>query len=431
MELLAFTVGLILTAFISLQMVVQGVRSFQRIGYERQAREHMDELWGSRLRAAFLRIRVIEESRQVWSGYRKFEVGRKQFENEAGTICSFYLYPHDRRRLPMFLPGQYLGIEFEVPDPNDPGETTQEHRCYSLSDSPKTNCFRITVRRVSAPPGSSDDIPPGLVSNYLHDHVEEGDLVDIMAPSGDFYLDVHKVTPLCLIAGGVGITPILSMVKSLAVLNSNREVWFFFGVRTRQEMVMQEEIEQLFPSLKNLRTFIYYSDEEGDIPQSDHQQIEYRSGRTDCETLRSNLPHNNYEYYFCGPGPMMSALHEGLSAWGVPDKDIHYELFAPPETGAPTAEAGVGQQYDVTFALSEKVLTWTTEKSLCELQRAKRFKCKKIKYACKQGKCGSCMTVIKRGSVEYPGTQPSFSGLVKGSCLPCICTPSSDLELEV
>jgi uncharacterized protein len=432
MELLSFVIGMTITSILLIQLLIHMLRTGQRWSLERQQLAYNNEHWETRLQKAKLRLKEIETSKQHWSGARKFELGKKVFENEAKTICSFYFYPHDRKPLPSFSPGQYLGIGFDIPDPDDPSETSEEHRCYSLSDSPNPIYYRISVRCVPPPRGNPDGFPPGLVSNHLHDNVEEGDLVDIQAPSGDFFLDMSEDSPVCLIAGGVGLTPILSMCNTLANEKSHREVWVFYGVRNTQDMALEQEFVKCLDTLDDLKVMLCYSDVVPDTP-SGNENLQRLSGRADIKMLQKMLPHNNYEYFFCGPGPMMTSLHKGLLSWGVPDKDINYEFFAPEETAAPAAAAaptGGGQEFKVDFAISDKSLAWTNEKSLYDLKRKKNFKCKKIKYSCKQGKCGSCMTAIKTGTVAYLGEQPTFPGLLEGSCLPCICTPSSDLQLE-
>ncbi len=120
---------------------------------------------------------------------------------ETGDICSFYLEPHDRRPLPSFMPGQYLTFRLNIP-----GQAKPVIRCYSLSDGPKAEYFRVTIKKVGPPPGKADG-KPGLVSSHFHDQIEQGDIVDVKAPGGQFFLDPAEDTPAVLIGGGIGLTP--------------------------------------------------------------------------------------------------------------------------------------------------------------------------------------------------------------------------------
>ena len=137
------------------------------------------EEWRNRVKAAEKRVENVEASHEHWSGWRKFEVRKKQIENGTKDICSFYLYPHDRRQLPPFKPGQFLMVRADIPDPDDSFQTLEESRCYSLSDSYNPRYYRISIKKIGPPRGNPDNAPPGLVSNFFHDHVSEGDLVAV------------------------------------------------------------------------------------------------------------------------------------------------------------------------------------------------------------------------------------------------------------
>ena len=100
-----------------------------------------------------------------WQGFRKFKVERKF--PEGGGICSFYLHPHDDRPLPFFEPGQYLTFKLDIP-----GQKKQTIRCYSLSDQPLSDYYRVSIKAIP-PPNDNPDAPPGLGSNFFHDHMEQ------------------------------------------------------------------------------------------------------------------------------------------------------------------------------------------------------------------------------------------------------------------
>src|SRR5262249_26788261 len=123
-------------------------------------------------------------------------------------------------------------------------------RCYSLSDRPGyPDRYRVSIKRV----------PNGLVSNHFHDHVAVGDIVDVKAPAGQFCLDLTRPTPIVLIGGGVGVTPVLSMLNAVAAAGARRETWFFFGVRESREHVFREHLQSLAVQNPALHLQVCYS----------------------------------------------------------------------------------------------------------------------------------------------------------------------------
>ena len=132
----------------------------------------------------------------LWSGFRKFRIDRK--EPEGGNICSFYLVPHDGKPMPDFNPGQYLTFRLKIS-----GQNNSIVRCYSLSDSPQKSdqYYRVSIKKIG-PPRDQPDAPAGLSSSFFHDQLEVGDIVDAKVPSGNFYMDMTESKPVVLI--GVG-----------------------------------------------------------------------------------------------------------------------------------------------------------------------------------------------------------------------------------
>jgi len=188
-----------------------------------------------------------------WTGRRKFSITRKVAE--GGDICSFYLEPHDGKALPPFEPGQYLTFPLKLPDRDKPLV-----RCYSLSDSPRQrNHYRVTIKRLGPPP-KAPDAPPGQSSNFFHHHLEQGDILDVRAPAGNFCLDQSQHTPVVLIGGGVGITPVLSMLGAICDADSKRETWFFYGVRNGDEHIMRDYLAQADAAHENVNVRVCYSD---------------------------------------------------------------------------------------------------------------------------------------------------------------------------
>ena len=363
-----------------------------------------------------LRLRRAECA-PPWSGFRKFLVTRKVIE--APGVCSFYLSPHDRKPVPDFLPGQYLTFQLDIP-----GRDKPLIRCYSLSDGPRPDGFRVTIKRVPAP----DDVtPPGLASSFFHDQVKEGDILDVKAPSGNFYLDPAGPGGVVLIGGGIGVTPVLAMLNTLAGLGSTREIHFFYGIRDQSEQVMRNHIETIAREHPNVRIHVCASKP----GVEDKLGVSYQhEGRVSVDLFKQVLPSNNYDFYICGPGPMMQSLNEGLREWDVPESKIHFETFgpssvkkvAPLEPVVGSALAG----YSIQFKKSGKTVPWTAEAgNLLELAEANGIN---IACGCRAGSCGTCRVAIFSGQVDY--LEKCDYETEPGTRLTCIGIPKSDLVMD-
>lgn len=396
--------------------------------YRRQARMaqlHQDEraLLRARLELITTPLAKIasDKSQLAWSGFRKFRVEGKVLEAES--CCSFYLAPHDGRPLSAFLPGQYL--TFRLPIPGQPREVT---RCYSLSDSPDhTDYYRVTIKRIPPPP-NVPDAPSGLVSSHFHDRIQVGDILDVKAPSGHFHLDAESRTPVVLVGGGIGVTPALSMLNYLITAPSKRDVWFFYGVRNGREHILKDHLTEIATLHPNVHIIACYSDPLPD--ESAGADFQFKE-RVSVDLFKRVLEVNNFDFYICGPPPMMESLTQGLSEWGVPADKIHFEAFGPasvkkvarPEPAGAADSIGV----EVNFVRSNKTVKWSSAAgSLLELAESHGIR---IDSGCRAGSCGTCVTAIRGGQVDYLSGNPDFD-IEKGSCLACVAVPRSALSLD-
>lgn len=353
----------------------------------------------------------------AWKGWRKFRVQSTQYETEF--VKSFYLVPHDKRPLPPFLPGQHIAIQINHPEHGKPLV-----RCYSLSCAPNKDYYRISVKREGAP-GNPQNQPPGIVSNFLHESIEEGDFIDVRSPSGNFNLDLSRHTPIVLIGGGIGITPVYSMLDAVASQGSKREVWFFLGVRNRHEHAMLEKLTSFADHHDNFRLVVCYSDP----TENCRKDVDFHHhGFVSVDLLRSYLAVGNYDFYFCGPPGMMDSLHTGFGQWGVPEARLHYEAFGPATIGKMKTATIADQSstFSITFSRSQKTASWSKDSgSILELAEANGIS---IDSGCRAGNCGTCVTAVRSGKIDYlnpPGEAPQ-----EGTCLVCAAIPTSDLELD-
>ena len=359
-----------------------------------------------------------EKARLSWNGFRKFKVVSKV--KETHDITSFYLSPHDGKSLPSFFPGQFLTFQLNIQ-----GNTHPVVRCYSLSDSPHhPDRYRVSIKKVP-PPRNDPKAPPGLVSNHFHESINENDILDVKAPSGQFYLDIHAKGPVVLLAGGVGITPVLSMLNALVEVDSQREIWFCLGVRNKKEHIMKEHLEKVAKENPNVNLQVFYSSP----AETDFKEKDYHiEGRVKVSSLINLLPSNNYDFYICAPPPMVEDLRNDLAAWGVPKTSIHFEAFGPATVKKCTtnSESKDAPKIDVRFTKSGKVFPWDPNlTSLLELAENNGIP---LDSGCRAGNCGTCLTAIKSGEVSYVGEPGSLPE--EGSCLACIAVPKGDLTLD-
>ena len=391
----------------------------------RMAQLHLDERAMLRARLDLIAAPVTkvanEKGQAAWSGFRKFRVEGKVLEAES--CCSFYLAPHDGRPLPAYLPGQYLTFRLQIP-----GQAREVTRCYSLSDSPDhTDYYRVTIKRIAPPPGAAD-APAGLVSSHFHDRIQVGDILDVKAPSGHFHLNVDSRTPVVLVGGGIGVTPALSMLSYLIAAAGKREVWFFYGVRNGREHMLKDSLAEIAQQNPHVHMVACYSDPLA----TDRKSEDYHFGeRVSVDLFKRVLKVNNFEFYICGPAPMMASLTKGLSEWGVPEEHIHFEAFGPASVRkVAQAEPAAGNDApgaQVNFVRSNKTVMWSQGAgSLLELAEANGIS---IDSGCRAGSCGTCVTAIRDGKVDYLGGSPDFD-IEKGSCLACVAVPKGALSLD-
>jgi uncharacterized protein len=389
-------------------------------------------VWRKRLPTGALPAEISNEDRVstgAWSGWRDFRVVRRHYEDTAKSQCSFHLQPVDGDPLPPFLPGQYLTFSLSTSGDTPGGSRSSRSltRCYSLSDRPDPAGYRITVKR-ALPPTDRPKLPCGAASSYLLDNVHEGDLLKVRAPAGHFCINADASVPAVFVAGGIGITPMMSMLLWCLAVQPERLVHLFLGVRSSADQAFKPVLEELARVHSGFRLHVVYSNPDpGDVLGRDYQH----AGRVDLALLRSSLPHGRHQFYVCGPPAMMQSLVPALRTWGVREEDILFEAFGPASvlpavttTGqSPSAEQ---VSIDVNFSRSGRTLVWDGRDANL-LDFAERHHVD-VDAGCRSGSCGSCETRLVSGAVIY-ADKPDFD-VAKGHCLLCVGTPQSALVLE-
>lgn len=369
---------------------------------------------------------AIVTTRGAWAGWREFRVESTAFEDQARTQRSLILKPLDGLPLLDFAPGQYLTFSIDLPaSAAEPKRATV--RCYSLSDQPNGETYRITVKRMLAPL-TQPDLPAGAASNFLHDAVQVGDVLKVRAPAGIFVLDQNSDAPAVFIAGGIGVTPMISMIAWSLARQPERRLFLFYGVRNSEDHAFKTLLEGFAEANPTFSLAVLYGARgPDDIEGQDFQH----AGFLDVALLKRVLPHGRHQFYVCGPPAMMLALVPALAEWGVPKSDIHFESFGPASSGyvqpvAGPAAAPLTQPFDVQFRRSRRTVPWTGgDASLLDF--AERH-CIAVESGCRSGSCGACETRLVSGEVRY-ASKPDFD-VPAGACLMCVGLPASNLVLE-
>jgi nitric oxide dioxygenase len=240
-----------------------------------------------------------------WRGDREFVIS--EIKEEGGGIKSFYLNAKDGQPVATFEPGQYVGVKV-LPDNSE----FMAIRQYSLSNAPNNHAYRITVR-AETHPGN----PDGVVSHFLQG-LRVGDSLLLQPPTGDFVIK-HPKNDLVFIAGGVGITPLISML--LAKIEQEKEVskmTFIQCCRDEKHHVFSKELAAL-QAKHGFRYLVSYEKGTG-------ANVE---GYLTADILNQWLENKQTHVYFCGPKPFMAAINQTLQSIGFKEDQLHYEVFGP------------------------------------------------------------------------------------------------------
>jgi ferredoxin-NADP reductase/MOSC domain-containing protein YiiM len=357
-----------------------------------------------------------EEQAAAWPGFRQMRVAR--IHKESDNVTSFVMAPIDGQPLPAFLAGQFVVLRLLV----DPGKPPVL-RSYSLSDLPGADHFRISVKKELN----------GIGSSFLCNRAREGDLLDVSAPRGGFTLRPGQ-NPVVLLSAGVGATPVMSMLHSLAAERSQREVWWVYGARNRVDHPFAEESRSLLKQLSRGRGYIVYS-----RPAAiDQVGADFNApGRIDTALLEEIGVSRNSDFYLCGPSSFLQNMRDGLRNWGVLAGDVHTEIFGSLAAITPgmaqvdhtphLPEGPPGSGPPVAFARSGITAAWDPKfGSLLELAEACDVP---VRWSCRTGVCHTCMTGLIGGSIIY-NPEPLESP-APGNVLVCCSQPNAGVTLDL
>eukprot|EP00762_Andalucia_godoyi_P008514 ANDGO_05784.mRNA.1 Flavohemoprotein len=267
---------------------------------------------------------ICKEMRSMpggWNGKRSFVLQKKV--PESASITSFYWTPEDAGQVPRHKAGQYTAVHpKEIPGFPSPIAP----RNYSLSSAPGSAALRISVKKE---PRNHVEAPDGIISNYLHQHVREGDVMDFSAPCGEFFLhkDKLKDRPAVFIAGGVGLTPLLSMLHDAGTSSFAQNLSWLHAVRDGSHMPqhLREEVEQV--AARHGSTKVHYAYQN---PRPEDKGRYHVEGLLSAESaILLSGGNTDADFYLCGPRAFLVDMVRGLRQQGVKEDRLHYEFFGP------------------------------------------------------------------------------------------------------
>ncbi|MBQ1162104.1 hybrid-cluster NAD(P)-dependent oxidoreductase [Streptomyces sp. A73] len=321
-------------------------------------------------------------------------------------------------------PGQYLAFTFDI-------DGRESNRCYTLSSPPsRPDLAAITVKRV----------PGGRVSNWLHDQLTVGDVVRARGPLGRFSTVRHPAPAYLFLSGGSGVTPLLSMTRTLYDLAAPVDVVFVHSARTPEDIPFRHELEMFAATSPNIRV-THVCEDDG----ARERWNGYR-GRLTLGMLREIAPDfRTREVFTCGPPGYMRAVRTLLLGAGLPEGRYHQESFeapAPPSGQAPQPGSGpapapasgpgsgAGRGTGFTVELTRSGTTIECDAGTPVLEAAARAGLT-LPSSCGQGLCGTCLTTLEKGSVDMRdngGIRPRDRA--RNKILLCCSTPLEDLVID-
>jgi ferredoxin-NADP reductase/MOSC domain-containing protein YiiM len=354
----------------------------------------------------------------VAPGFRPLVV--KEIDHESVDVLSLTMHSADGQPLPTALPGQYLVLRLQRTVGGAP-----LFRCYSLSEAPSVERYRISVKIE----------PNGAGGTYLRDHVRVGDLLDVSSPRGNFILQLGE-RPIVLLSAGIGATPVLAMLYALASVRSSRQVLWLHAARDGQHHPFAAEVRRLMLELPHGRSFVCYSRPDSRDKAGEDFDATGHLSRSVFDEV--GVP-RDADVYLCGPTRFMSDMKEVLATLGVAPQRIHVEIFngsesitpgvvgaAMPAPHLPDNDANTGPL--VTFARSGIAAHWKASayKNILELAEACDVP---VRWSCRTGVCHTCESGLISGSVVY-GPEP-LDKPADGNLLICCSQPIRDVVIDL
>ena len=312
------------------------------------------------------------------------------------------------------IAGQYLSLALTI-------DGKRVNRSYTIASSPTRHAYcEISVKRAAN----------GYGSHHLHETWREGALVKVSAPAGKFFFAGHESQRVVLIAGGIGITPMMSVVRSLTDRGWTGEMYLAFSVRKRADIVFRAELEDLQARFPNLHVQITLTNE----PDAAWTGARGQLSRAMLDGFIPNF--HSGPVMLCGPDPMMTGVRATLVAMGIPDGEIHQEAFvSPPATSddaagaTPAADAGApAEGGTVTFQRSGATADAPADQTVLEAAEDAGVA---IPFECRSGICGQCKTRLISGRVTMESQDAlTAADRTKGLILACQAHAAGEIVID-
>jgi ferredoxin-NADP reductase/MOSC domain-containing protein YiiM len=351
-------------------------------------------------------------------GFRSLAVAA--IAQESADVYSITMQSPDTQPLPAAMPGQYVVLRLQRAASGPP-----VFRSYSLSGPPSSERYRISAKIE----------PNGVAGTYLREHVRAGETLDVSSPRGSFILQSGEM-PVVLLSAGIGATPVLAMLHTLAATRSTRQVLWLHAARDGEHHPFAAEVRELMHALPHGRSFVCYSGPSARDKMGTNFDATGHLSRSLFEQV--GIP-REANVYLCGPPLFMAAMKEALATLNVAPERIHVEIFngsesmTPGVVGAatraphlPPDDANTGPL--VSFARSGIAAHWKASayQSILELAEACDVP---VRWSCRTGVCHSCESGLVSGDVVY-GPEP-LDKPADGNVLVCCSQPSSDLVIDL
>ena len=353
----------------------------------------------------------------AWSGFRQARI--TNVTHDADDVVVLDLQSADGTDLAKPLPGQFVIVSVKTAS-----KSASVMRSYSLCGLPDAKHYQLGIKQETG----------GAVGTYLREHARTGETIGISAPRGAFVLEPGE-SPVALVSAGIGVTPVLAMLHSLAEQRSPRTVWWLYGARNRAAHPFAAQARELLASLPLAHAHVCYSSPD----PSDHVGQDFdSSGHIDAELFKSLAIPPDTDFYLCGPPAFLNDLRVGLAQIGFSASQIHTEIFgstpavAPGVVGttsrAPHQPAEASQTGpSVSFSRSNLTVRWNERyESILELAEACDVP---VRWSCRTGVCHTCESGLVSGDVSYEPTP--LEAPARGNLLVCCARPKDDLILDL
>jgi len=353
------------------------------------------------------RLPVEPSTVPVWNG-GTIQARCVHIVHETHDVKTFRFSAEPARHF-VYEPGQFITLEVVI-------NGKKVRRSYTISSSPsRTGTMDVTVKRV----------PGGLVSNWLHDHLDIGSMLTLTGPSGTFTCTSAHKRKLLLISAGSGITPMLSMSRWFYDRGDDRDIVFLHSARTAYDIPCWQELSLIagrHPSFQVIYTLT------GEV----HEDWEGLQGRLDRPMLTQVVPDfRDRTVYLCGPNPFMEAVKEVLEGSGFPMEHYHAESFGgrspKPPAKVRAGDSANDERAKLTFLESGQCAPCSADDTILDIAEALGID---IPTSCRSGACGSCKVLVKKGTVDMENDEGLSDGdREQGYVLSCVGRPMGQVSI--